>query len=333
MATLVHLQNQKIASGAIGYTLMNMCTNSSRSDAMIPWLVSYANDLEGRLLAGARLATFPDIINARLSSSTDSAAWRMPYFQTMSAEYGGLSRTGIPLLVVAHGVGPMERLADAVDFIQHTSHRMRYSERAIWRSVVEDARKNLQRKRREGRVADDDLHYIDYNTERLACRPQNPRFRKTFLDLVDGVYGDVHIIEMRTLPHWYREFRGLSYDEACDDPLVRVRLGPRAEEYLSQLRELNREISIPDEPIYYPCITSSDTFLRYADLQRGPVGYLLDEHLNLFGEKGNAQRVGLWDLGFTARFVLRGGGPEPLQEIRSGPGDLFIDPHFNQLLA
>ncbi len=328
MSTPVHLQPVETSSTSIGWTLMYHCNSSSRSDTMVPSLEKYGDYLEERTRKNrARLATLPDIINARLSSPLEGAAWRMPYFQTLSGEYGGLSRTGIPLLVVAHGIGPMATVRGAVDFIQHTSHRMRYGERSFWK-------KNLKRSVFQmitGPIDDDARKWIRYNSERLACHPQAPRFQEEFWKLYDGEYGGVHVIEMKRLPSYYREFRGLSYSEACEDPLVQARLGPRAEEFLKRLDDLNEEAGTPKHPVYYPQVTTHDTYHRYADLQRGPVGYLLDDSLEFFQERGNAIRVGLWALGFTARFVILKSDDQPLEEIRSGPGDIFIDPLYEQL--
>lgn len=53
-----------------------------------------------------RLATLPDVIDARLATPLGKAPWEV-YFSTNSAEYFGFSRGEIPLIVVAHGVGPM----------------------------------------------------------------------------------------------------------------------------------------------------------------------------------------------------------------------------------
>ena len=58
---------------------------------------------------GGRIATLPDIINARLSTSPGSAPWER-YFTATSAEYLGTSLGGNRILIIAHGVGPMSTL-------------------------------------------------------------------------------------------------------------------------------------------------------------------------------------------------------------------------------
>ena len=56
-----------------------------------------------------RIATLPDIVEARLGSYPDGAAWRK-YFTTLSAEYMGFGSNGGRILIVAHGIGPMATL-------------------------------------------------------------------------------------------------------------------------------------------------------------------------------------------------------------------------------
>jgi hypothetical protein len=58
---------------------------------------------------GGRIATLPDIINARLATKPGSFPWET-YFTTTTAEYMGISRGGNKILIVAHGVGPMSTL-------------------------------------------------------------------------------------------------------------------------------------------------------------------------------------------------------------------------------
>lgn len=53
-----------------------------------------------------RIATLPDIIDARLASKPGDVSWER-YFTTTSTEFVGLSKGGNPIAIVAHGVGPM----------------------------------------------------------------------------------------------------------------------------------------------------------------------------------------------------------------------------------
>jgi len=56
-----------------------------------------------------KIATLPDIVEARLSTGPNSVAWSK-YYITMTAEYFGLSKGGNKILIVAHGIGPMSTL-------------------------------------------------------------------------------------------------------------------------------------------------------------------------------------------------------------------------------
>lgn len=70
---------------------------------------------------GGKVATIPDILEARLRSHERSVAWSS-YFTTMSAEYYGYSAAGVPLIAVAHGVGPM---ADETGVVSAYSYEFR----------------------------------------------------------------------------------------------------------------------------------------------------------------------------------------------------------------
>lgn len=61
-----------------------------------------------------RIATLPDIIEARLNSRDDEVPWTM-YFTTLSAEYFGYSRGENRILIVAHGIGPMSTQGGVLD--------------------------------------------------------------------------------------------------------------------------------------------------------------------------------------------------------------------------
>jgi hypothetical protein len=67
---------------------------------------------------GGRLATLPDIIDARLATEPGAAPWEM-YFTTLSAEYVGIGRNGRKIIIVAHGVGPMATLDGIMAAYKH----------------------------------------------------------------------------------------------------------------------------------------------------------------------------------------------------------------------
>lgn len=68
---------------------------------------------QAKMYAGndGRVATLPDIIQARLQSKPGEqhSPWKK-YYTTLSAEYLGLDRNGKKIIIVAHGVGPMATL-------------------------------------------------------------------------------------------------------------------------------------------------------------------------------------------------------------------------------
>ncbi|HSD12450.1 MAG TPA: hypothetical protein VLC10_02730 [Patescibacteria group bacterium] len=150
-----------------------------------------------RAFAGddGRIATLPDIVAARLEAPSTDMSWDR-FFTTSTAEYVGLSPAGAPIIVVAHGIGP---LAD-VDGVVRT---------------CADGRDEHG----HGRIP-----------------------REEFLKIADGAYGDVAIVELRELYRLRRHplLEMLTYDQACEDPLVRARLGEDAEAFLARHRLASR---------------------------------------------------------------------------------------------
>jgi hypothetical protein len=67
---------------------------------------------------GGRIATLPDIIDARLATNTEAPPWSR-YFTTASAEYFGRARDGSWVVIVAHGVGPMATLDGVLAAYKH----------------------------------------------------------------------------------------------------------------------------------------------------------------------------------------------------------------------
>lgn len=65
-----------------------------------------------------RVATLPDVIEARLATKPGEFPWET-YFTTMSAEYVGLSKEGNPIAVIAHGIGPMSTLDGVLAAYSH----------------------------------------------------------------------------------------------------------------------------------------------------------------------------------------------------------------------
>ncbi len=144
---------------------------------------------------GGRVATVPDVVAARLETPETDPSWER-FFTTSTAEYVGLSRAGIPIIVTAHGIGPLAEIDGVL-------------------KAFADGR---------GRHGH-------------GCIP-----REEFLRIADGAYGAVAITELQAL-YRLRRFpllEMLTYDQACDDPLVRARLGEDAEAFLARHRLMSR---------------------------------------------------------------------------------------------
>src|SRR3989344_1320951 len=88
-----------------------------------------------------RIATLPDIIDARLATKPGSVPWER-YFTTRSAEYVGKSRGGNRIIVVAHGVGPMATLDGVIE-----TYKWHYSDK--------------NRDRRGGRITEEEFHNLE----------------------------------------------------------------------------------------------------------------------------------------------------------------------------
>lgn len=75
-----------------------------------------------------RIGTMLDWVDARLATppyeklgmydTSNPTPWDQ-YYTTMSAEYVGISKGGIKILVVAHGIGPMATLDGVVEAYRH----------------------------------------------------------------------------------------------------------------------------------------------------------------------------------------------------------------------
>lgn len=74
-------------------------------DGLVPaW--KFASQFAGE---EGRIATLPDVINARLATESGSVAWER-YLTTSTAEFVGRKRDGSMAIIVAHGIGPMSTL-------------------------------------------------------------------------------------------------------------------------------------------------------------------------------------------------------------------------------
>lgn len=140
-----------------------------------------------------RLATIPDVIDARLATKCDKAPWGQ-YFSTNSAEYFGFSKAGNPIIVVAHGIGSMATPEGAL---------------AVYNSSLKPERNG--RRGAEGRVSNVEFF-------KLADGQYGA------VDIID--------FKEYVKRYEYPFLESLTAWQAVEDPLVRARLGVRVEEYL-----------------------------------------------------------------------------------------------------
>lgn len=148
-----------------------------------------------------RVATMPDIIQARLKSKPElsNSPWEK-YYTTLSAEYLGLDRNGRKVIIVAHGVGPMATL----DGIQKA-----YS----WEY------KDKKNNRRGGRITQQEFWDL--------------------ADGKFGPVSIVDLEEYRNR-YKYPLIQILRSRQAASDPLLKARFGPQCEEYVKYHTEIAR---------------------------------------------------------------------------------------------
>jgi hypothetical protein len=139
-----------------------------------------------------RLATMPDIVTARLATAQSGGTPWETYFTTLTAEYFGFSRQKHPILIVAHGIGPMATL-DGV----HRAYSWQYKDR--------------DRNRRGGRITNQEF----WDLESGAF----------------GEVSIVDIADYRQR-YRYPFMETLRASQAATDPVLIARLGSQAEQYV-----------------------------------------------------------------------------------------------------
>jgi len=133
------------------------------------------------------IATLPEIISARAKSPEAGYLWRN-WFTSSSSEYFGFSKGGVPIIIVAHGVGPMVGL---------TGIEAAYEPRSF---------------RGDGRPDDHGEGHISLDEFRL---------------LEGGHYGDVIIVEVDKVLAAYEVpfIEAATLTQADRDPLIAARMG------------------------------------------------------------------------------------------------------------
>ncbi len=151
------------------------------------------------------IATLPEILTAR--TKPGMKAIRHSYFTTSSAEYAGLSKSGTPLLIVAHGNGPLTTIRAIEEAYSHHFTRS------------QDGKSDI----RGGRVSQEE-----------------------FLKLESGHYGDVAIQPLQDMwAHYQYPFLNqMVTPEDIANPnikLWRARLGPNWEAIVNEHVKLHEE--------------------------------------------------------------------------------------------
>ena len=159
-----------------------------------------------------RIATLPDIVDARLGTNPSGVPWEI-YFTTLSAEYFGKTRGGAPIIIVAHGIGPMATL-DRI--LQVYSHEF----------------KSQNRSQSGGRISQidfDDLANGEWGeVEIIDFRKYCKKYKYPFIQILRST-------------------------EALEDPLLRARLGPKTETFVRNYTEYvsrwhsKQAILVPEE--------------------------------------------------------------------------------------
>ncbi len=250
---------------------------------------------------GGRLATMPDIVDARLTKKPESFEWGR-YFTTNTAEYIGRSKQGVPLVAVIHGAGP---LAQPESMTRIYAQSYTYNE----------------------------------------GRP--PRITKRdFQRLIAGHFGPVEVMELREVTERYEYpfMEQLTFEQACDDPLVRARLGARAIEYLTYHRDFSREWFQQEhpgkEPNSYILQSGGGTnYFRAEERSERPYGHILSTSSlqNLHHQHGISltSEIGPHDKGNGVRVVGVRAERRQVDAIHRGPEDLTNNPvkYWPQLMV
>ncbi len=176
---------------------------------------------------GGRVATLPDIVDARLAAGPGTAASER-YYTTSTAEYSGRTAGGVHVLVVAHGIGPM---ADREGIVRAYS----------WSSEG-----NEDRSKRGGAIPRADfLRLLDGAWGEVA---------------VVDLKAYAHLYK-------YPLMGGLTRSQAEADPLAAARVGgrERLSRYLDQLASEDDELAAREACRLRPGETVEGRILRIED--------------------------------------------------------------------
>lgn len=181
-----------------------------------------------------RIATLPDLLDARIAADHNTFHWGR-WVTTKSAEYYGLYKNETPLIVVAHGIGPLSTLDGVLTAMK---------------------------------AGESDDSYRGDRCGRISQRE--------FDDLVDGKYGDVHIVDAQALC----DARNLSVGdghckarpELIQDPLFIARVGgiQRANAYLDKHETVCREAILENGYISAERLQDAEYFCIWNSISDTP---------------------------------------------------------------
>lgn len=154
---------------------------------------------------GGRIATLPDIIEAKLNSKPGNIAWEN-WFTTNTAEYYGLGKDGRKKFIVAHGVGPMSTLDGALKAYSHEY-------------------KDKSRNNRGGRISQQEF----WNLE-------SGKYGSVEILDFDGVIED---FTLNGIDYPFSEI--LDLEQCLLNRLLKARLGPKAEEFIKLHSKITSE--------------------------------------------------------------------------------------------
>lgn len=154
---------------------------------------------------GGRIATLPDIIEAKLNSKPGDIAWEN-WFTTNTAEYYGLGKDGRKKFIVAHGVGPMSTLDGALKAYSHE-----YNDKS--------------RNNRGGRISQQEF----WNLE-------SGKYGSVEILDFDSVIED---FTLNGIDYPFSEI--LNLEQCLLNRLLKARLGPKAEEFIKLHSKITSE--------------------------------------------------------------------------------------------
>jgi len=233
---------------------------------------------------GGHIATMPEIVGLRSRSSINHFSWST-YYTSASAEYFGYTRGGVPIVIVAHGNGPLCHLPGIRDA---------YRPRTFNSS---------------GRPRDQ-LGRIE---------------QREFLWLEAGEYGEVTVVPFQELQRAYPEGPGehLYSNELAADPLLAARFGGNPGTIAEILRLTSiRELQSGLQP---PTIQNSMPYRYWRGLDKDelPLANLLS--ISRAGNISGRDRkrfvgidIGVHERGNGSRFIgVQQGGT--LDSLHQGP--------------